>query len=79
MLEATDLRKTPLQVSQERSDPQKQPQTSVSLSKDLALSLLGLMKEVTKDKVEPSTVLAACKCASEIHKILKLNHEMQNG
>jgi hypothetical protein len=50
---------------------------SESLSKDLALQLLGLMKKVTAKKVTSQTVNAACNCASEIHKILKLNFEMK--
>lgn len=50
---------------------------SMSLSKDLALHLFHLMKEVTKKKATAQTVNAACHCASEIHKILKLNFEMR--
>lgn len=52
-------------------------ETSLSLSKDLASQLLGLMKRVTDTEVTPSTVNAACNCASEIHKILKLNFLMK--
>lgn len=51
--------------------------TSDSLSKDLALQLLNLMKSVTAKEVNPNTVNAACNCASEIHKILKLNFQMK--
>jgi hypothetical protein len=56
---------------------QDEPETSASLSKSLALQLLDLMKKVTAPEVTPSTVNAACLCASEIHKILKLNFEMK--
>jgi hypothetical protein len=52
-------------------------EASVSLSKDLALQLLGLMKRVTDKEVTAQTVNAACNCASEIHKILRLNFEMK--
>lgn len=54
-------------------------ETSVSLSKDLATQLLGLMKRVTDKEVTAQTVNAACNCASEIHKILKLNFEMKKN
>jgi hypothetical protein len=55
------------------------PATSESLSKDLATQLLILMKRVTEDEVTPGTVNAACNCASEIHKILKLNFQMKQS
>jgi len=50
--------------------------TSENLPKNVCLQLYGLMKKVVDDDVNPKTVNAACSCASEIHKILKLNHEM---
>lgn len=53
--------------------------TSESLSRDLATQLLGLMKKVTSEQVNPATVNAACACASEIHKILKLNFQMKQA
>jgi hypothetical protein len=40
------------------------------------MQLLSLMKLVVKEEVNPKTVAAACQCASEIHKILRLNFEM---
>jgi hypothetical protein len=52
-------------------------ETSATFSKDLATQLLDLMKRVTKDAVTPDTVNAACNCASEIHKILRLNFAMK--
>ena len=62
----------------DRSSAERETETaSASLSKDLALQLLGLMKKVTEKKVSSQTVNAACNCASEIHKILKLNFEMR--
>lgn len=54
-------------------------QTSESLSKDVATQLLGLMKNVVKDEISPQTVNSACKCAREIHGILKLNLEMKKA
>jgi len=45
---------------------------SKSLSRNIAGHLLHLMKEVTKEKVNPSTVNAACNCASQLYKIMSL-------
>lgn len=60
------------------SSPQPSaPGASEILSRDLANQLLGLMKQVTAKEVSPGTVNAACACASEIHKILKLNFQMK--
>lgn len=47
------------------------------LSKDLATHLLGLAKKITQNEVTPKTVHAACACASELYKIMKLNWEMK--
>jgi hypothetical protein len=52
-------------------------ETSKSLPESVSMQLLGLMKKVVEDGVNPKTVNAACQCASEIHKILRLNFEMQ--
>lgn len=48
-----------------------------NLSMSIAEHLLDLMKSVTKDSVSPKTVNAACQCASELHKLMKLNLEMR--
>lgn len=56
---------------------QESHETSENLSKDLALELMSLIKKVNAKEVTPGTVNAACNCASQIHKILKLNLEMK--
>jgi CBS domain containing-hemolysin-like protein len=51
----------------------KQPEATSKLppiSADLVTHLFELSKKVVKDEVTPATVMAACKCASEIHKLL---------
>lgn len=50
--------------------------TSKNLSQDVALQLLELMEQITSSEVNVKTVSAACQCASEITKILKLNLEV---
>lgn len=50
-----------------------------NLSMSIAEHLLDLMKSVTKEKVNPRTVNAACQCASELHKLMKLNLEIRRG
>lgn len=46
---------------------------STNLSMNVAQHLLLLMKEVTKQKVDPQTVNAACNCASQIINLIKVN------
>ena len=53
------------------------PRESTELSKSLATSLMGLIKEVNKDGVTPETVNASCNAAAQIYKILRLNFEMK--
>ena len=50
---------------------------AVQLSKDLANSLMGLIKDVNKDGVTPETVNASCNAAAQIYKILRLNYDMK--
>lgn len=50
-----------------------------NLSMSIAEHLLDLMKGVTKEKVNPRTVNAACQCASELHKLMKLNLEIRRS
>lgn len=50
---------------------------SIQLSKDLAGSLMKLIKDVNKDEVTPESVNASCNCAAQIYKILRLNFEMK--
>lgn len=47
-----------------------------TLSRNIAEHLLHLMKEVTKKEVSPKTVNAACQCAAELYKVMKLNIEL---
>jgi hypothetical protein len=49
------------------------------LPQSVSMQLLNLMKTVVKEEVNPSTVKAACQCASEIHKMLKLNLELKRS
>lgn len=51
--------------------------TSESLPRNVSMQLYELMLKVTAKEVSPGTVNAACNCASAIHKILKLNHDMK--
>lgn len=53
------------------------PATSENLPKNVSMRLYELMTTVVSQEVTPSTVHAACACASEIHKILKLNLDMK--
>lgn len=53
--------------------------TSENLLKNVSLQLYSLMKKVVADEVTPKTVSAACSCASEIHKMLRLNREISKG
>ena len=39
----------------------------------------NLMKQVVSEEVNPATVKAACQCAGEIHKMLKLNLELKKS
>jgi hypothetical protein len=43
------------------------------------MRLYELMTKVVQDDVNPKTVHAACACAAEIHKILRLNLEMKKS
>jgi len=52
---------------------QENQETFENLPMSVSLQLLGLMKKVVAKEINPETVNAACNCASEIHKILKLS------
>lgn len=69
--------KTPSSVSGVKSEKQKVLTPSIQLSKDLAGSLMGLIRDVNKDGVTPETVNASCNAAAQIYKILRLNFEMK--
>ena len=53
------------------------PVTSKNLSVSLGIKLMSLIDEVTDQNVNPQTVRAACDCANEIHKILRLNYDIK--
>ncbi len=53
------------------------PSASAALSKDLAVSLMGLIQKVNEPGVTPETVNASCNAAAQIYKILRLNFEMK--
>jgi hypothetical protein len=65
--------------SKKQLQKQDEQETSESLPKSVSLQLLGLMREVVKENVNPHTVSAACKCASEIHKMIKINLELKKA
>lgn len=50
---------------------------SQSLSKNLAVSLMELIKDVNSNGVTPETVNASCNAAAQVYKILRLNFEMK--
>lgn len=54
-----------------------EPAQSANLSKDLALQLMTLIKDVNKDAVTPESVNASCNAAAQIYKLLKLNFDMK--
>ncbi len=64
---------------EKRSSTLANQETSESLPKSVSLQLLELMQKVVSDEVNPQTVGAACKCASEIHKMLRLNLDMSKS
>lgn len=62
---------------EKKSQNQEKDSQSTSLPYTVSMQLVNLMQKVVEDEVSPKTVGAACQCASEIHKILKLNFEMK--
>lgn len=66
-------------VSDQKSPKQDVQVTSENLPKTVSMQLYALMTKVVENEVTPSTVNAACNCAAEIHKILKLNLEMKRS
>ena len=64
-------------VSDKQSPKLQVQETSESLPKDVSLHLLSLMKSVVAEQINPDTVRAACMCAGEIHKMIKLNLEIK--
>jgi len=62
--------------SEKKLQKQGELATSENLPKNVCMKLYDLMEKVVDSDVNPKTVNAACSCAAEIYKILKLNHEM---
>jgi len=52
-------------------------ETSSNLNLDLSKRLLNLFDSVTQGPMDIAKVSAACNCASEIHKLLRLNFDMK--
>lgn len=52
---------------------------SENLPRNVSMQLYDLMKQVVKNDVTPATVKAACLCATEIHRMLKLNQEIRKS
>ncbi len=76
--ENVSAEKTPPLVWQKPSPivlPEALPRPNLSTT--VATQLLDLMQQVTKTEVTPETVNAACNCAKEIHKIIRLSLEFK--
>lgn len=78
MHENTAEETRPLDSDKKLPQPSAQA-TSENLPKNVSMQLYSLMQKVVENDVNPKTVGAACACASEIHKILKLNLEMKKA
>lgn len=78
MPDNTDEKTHPL-ASDPRSLKPVEPVTSADLPKSVSLQLYRLMNKVVEDDVNPKTVQAACACATEIHRMLKLNLEIKRS
>lgn len=69
--------KTQHLVSGQKLQKQEDLVTSENLPRNVSMQLFELMKQIVQDEISPKTVHAACACASEISKILKINNEMR--
>ena len=67
----------PVSVSEKQSQNLEDQETSTNLPRNVSLQLYKLMKQVVENDVNPETVKAACNCATEIHRMIKLNLELQ--
>ena len=76
MQENIEKEKSPM-VLKEQLQKLDELETSENLPKNVSMQLYKLMKQVVSDDVTPSTVRAACQCATEIHRMLKLNMEIK--
>ncbi len=71
-----EIRSSVSEVSQQNSSVAKSQDKN--LSTNIAEHLLVLMKDVTKQEVSPSTVEAACKCATQMINLMKLNMKLRD-
>lgn len=74
--------KSAIQAMDSQSLPDKSPEVnarSTSLSTNVATQLLHLMQEVTRTEITPSSVNAACNCATQIVQLMKVNIEMKKA
>lgn len=78
MRESTDVKIQP-SAFVEKSQLAAAAVTSESLPKSVSMRLFELMAKITEKEITPASVNAACSCASEIHKILKLNLEIKKS
>lgn len=69
--------KNQVSASDQKSLMQNEPVTSENLPKNVSMQLYSLMTQIVRDDVNPKTVQAACACATEIHRMLKLNLEIR--
>ena len=76
MQDSTEKNKSGL-VSGQKLLKQENLTTSENLPKSVSLKLYELMNSVVEQEVNPRTVSAACACATEIHRMLKLNLEIR--
>lgn len=66
-------------TSEMKLEKPKETESSENLLKNVSMRLYGLMMTLTETDVNAKSVNAACNCASEIHKLLKLNIEMKKS
>lgn len=72
--DANDL--IPSQVSLELCDKRDASAASENLLKSSAEHLYYLSKKVVENDISPQTVDSACKCYSELYKLLRLNWDI---
>jgi len=78
MPENTDARAQSLGLEKKSQKP-NEPVTSENLPKNVSMQLFKLMNQVVDSDVNPTTVKAACACAQEIHRMLKLNLDIRRS
>jgi hypothetical protein len=78
MPDNTDV-KNQVSVSGQASQKLDVLPTSENLPKNVSFKLYELMTKVVMEDVNPKTVQAACACATEIHRMLKLNLDLKRS